>query len=291
VLGEYFRCIYRYDDPSNSDPTDETYYISEQVSHHPPVSGMYIKNKYWRVVDTSEFEMNLHFNSLSLQMKGTSQVLFGEGKNLETYTSISPPVYCSGIWQPIIKVSAYGTYILQCEETGWKAEINFVGTKNKVKGKVYLNGVAKWRIEGKLDTVVYQIVYAPRQVSILNLWGPVDDSEEKKVFYDAKDIVEAKVVCQKVWKQKPYESQRKWHPVSVAILEKKFEHAQTLKFNIEEAQRAKAKKRLEAEEPYAPAYFVYDEENTVWVIKKEFGKDIKSLFSDWKKNGNNGGDN
>jgi len=39
ILGETFRCY--WDHPSGS----RTFYIAEQVSHHPPVSAFYVSNK------------------------------------------------------------------------------------------------------------------------------------------------------------------------------------------------------------------------------------------------------
>jgi len=39
VLGETFRCMWMH--PNGS----KTFYIAEQVSHHPPVSAFYVSNK------------------------------------------------------------------------------------------------------------------------------------------------------------------------------------------------------------------------------------------------------
>jgi len=39
ILGETFRCYWEH--PNQS----KTFYISEQVSHHPPISAFYVSNK------------------------------------------------------------------------------------------------------------------------------------------------------------------------------------------------------------------------------------------------------
>ena len=39
ILGEHFRCLFKYYNGS------ETYFVAEQVSHHPPISSFYISNR------------------------------------------------------------------------------------------------------------------------------------------------------------------------------------------------------------------------------------------------------
>ncbi|CAO3597087.1 unnamed protein product [Absidia cylindrospora] len=58
VLGEFFRCQYKYSDDS------EAFYISEQVSHHPPMSAYFYTCPEHHVLSLVTFVRNLVFMAI-----------------------------------------------------------------------------------------------------------------------------------------------------------------------------------------------------------------------------------
>jgi hypothetical protein len=92
ILGEFFRCEYKLKDGSKA------MYISEQVSHHPPVSAYYYSMPEHGIFVTGEAHPKAKFlgNSACTIMKGYTRITFSELKN-ETYEISNPNVYARGI--------------------------------------------------------------------------------------------------------------------------------------------------------------------------------------------------
>ncbi|KAJ1348595.1 Oxysterol-binding protein- protein 8, partial [Parelaphostrongylus tenuis] len=91
ILGETFRCRWAHPDGSY------TYYIAEQVSHHPPVSSLYVTNRKagFNVAGTILAKSKYYGNSLSAIMNGTLTIsLLDRG---EKYVVTLPYASCKGI--------------------------------------------------------------------------------------------------------------------------------------------------------------------------------------------------
>uniref|UniRef100_A0A915L8A8 Oxysterol-binding protein n=1 Tax=Romanomermis culicivorax TaxID=13658 RepID=A0A915L8A8_ROMCU len=76
ILGEKFRCFWRKNDDDDDDDSAQgrTFYVAEQVSHHPPVSAFFASN------------------SLSAILIGNAKIcLLNRG---ETYTVNLPYAHC-----------------------------------------------------------------------------------------------------------------------------------------------------------------------------------------------------
>lgn len=73
-------------------------YISEQVSHHPPISAYYYSLPELGIFVTGEAHPKAKFlgNSAATVMKGYSRIVFSELNN-ETYEITNPNVYARGI--------------------------------------------------------------------------------------------------------------------------------------------------------------------------------------------------
>ena len=91
ALGETFRCMWEH--PNKS----KTFYLAEQISHHPPVSGFYVSNKKDGYVISAAILAKSKFYGNS-----TSAILEGEGTLTllprgETYKITMPFAHCKGI--------------------------------------------------------------------------------------------------------------------------------------------------------------------------------------------------
>jgi hypothetical protein len=94
VLGEQW--LMKWDEVNGS---GETEVVCEQVSHHPPVTGFYIKNKKSGVVLNGHSGQKTRILNAALVCDQTgSEVLTLESRNNETYLLTSPSLTVRGIW-------------------------------------------------------------------------------------------------------------------------------------------------------------------------------------------------
>ena len=70
ILGETFRCYWQH--PNGS----KTFYIAEQVSHHPPISAFYVTNRRegFTVASSILAKSKFYGNSTSAILEGTGKV-------------------------------------------------------------------------------------------------------------------------------------------------------------------------------------------------------------------------
>jgi oxysterol-binding protein-related protein 8 len=130
ILGEIFRASW---DHGNS----KSFYVSEQVSHHPPVSAFYGSNRAAGFVLTGSIYFRSKFmgNSTAAILDGfaTAYML----NYVEEYILTFPSAYARGILWGTLLMELGGTVSIKCEKTGMKSEIEFK-TKVVYPGSKYL---------------------------------------------------------------------------------------------------------------------------------------------------------
>ncbi|VDM59795.1 unnamed protein product [Angiostrongylus costaricensis] len=151
ILGETFRCRWTHPDGSY------TYYIAEQVSHHPPISSLFVTNRKagFNVAGTILAKSKYYGNSLSAIMNGTLMIaLLDRG---EKYVVTLPYASCKGIMIGTMTMELGGQVSIECEKTGYTAVLNFLlkpmfgGSMNKITGAVKLGHETLAEIEGFWD--------------------------------------------------------------------------------------------------------------------------------------------
>lgn len=135
MLGEFFRCRWRFQDDS------ESFYISEQVSHHPPISAFYYQNPQKKVVVTGEFRPKSKFlgNSAATLMHGGTRIRFADYPK-EEYHITNPNVYARGILFGTMMLELGDTCTVTCKATDLMAEMEFT---TKVAHSIYLHTGAR----------------------------------------------------------------------------------------------------------------------------------------------------
>lgn len=91
VLGEFFRCRWKYDNGT------EGVYVAEQVSHHPPMSAYYFASPDNGILIQGNLKPKPKFlgNSAATLMEGGSRIHLT--RHNETYEITMPNVYARGI--------------------------------------------------------------------------------------------------------------------------------------------------------------------------------------------------
>eukprot|EP01111_Echinosteliopsis_oligospora_P003642 TRINITY_DN1571_c0_g1_i1.p1 TRINITY_DN1571_c0_g1~~TRINITY_DN1571_c0_g1_i1.p1 ORF type:complete len:431 (+),score=100.70 TRINITY_DN1571_c0_g1_i1:292-1584(+) len=243
ILGEFHRCKWTMEDGS------VTHYVSEQVSHHPPVSALYIANR------ASGFIINGTLNPRS-KFLGTSAASIMEGSVTvyilplqETYTVTFPSVYARGILFGTLLMEMCGVVKIECPQTGLRSEIEFKakplwgGEYNCVSGKIRNTKKAtlytitgKW--DGKLDITDNSV-----------------KGKTPETLFDTAGAKRIPKVVRPEEEQEENESQRLWHNVTAAIRRKDQKDATAEKSKLEDEQRQGVKDRKETGEIWHPRLF------------------------------------
>ncbi|KAH8310299.1 hypothetical protein KR044_000588 [Drosophila immigrans] len=256
ILGETFRCYWEH--PSGS----RTYYIAEQVSHHPPVSAFYVTNREdgFSITCSILAKSKFYGNSTSAVLEGTAtMMLLPRG---EIYTATTPYAHCKGILMGTLSMELGGKINIECENTGYKTELEFKlkpflgGSEatNVVVGKIKLGKETLATIQGHWD----------KECRIKDL----RTGEETFLFKADNDMRSKRLTRHLVPmdKQLPTESARMWRLVSEAIANEDQVAATNEKTVLEEGQRASTRERLENDQQHVPALFALDNDGQ-WVYK------------------------
>ncbi|XP_039762579.1 oxysterol-binding protein-related protein 8 isoform X3 [Pararge aegeria] len=245
VLGETFRCCWQH-----ADQDTYTYYIAEQVSHHPPISAFYISNrKDGFVIEGSLLAKSKFYgNSTSAILEGCARIhLLNWG---ETYVTTAPYAHCRGIVMGTLSMELGGKVHVICQDTGYQADVEFK-LRPFLGGSDQTNAISG-RIKKGVDTVA----------SLEGYWDGRIDIKDKRTREES-NLLDVAVLRDhrlprylvKLEKQQEWESQRLWIKVSEAIHNEDQIVATEQKTIIEEAQRARARNLVT---PWVPRLFHRD---------------------------------
>ncbi|XP_045481255.1 oxysterol-binding protein-related protein 8 isoform X2 [Harmonia axyridis] len=255
ILGETFRCYWL--NPNGS----KTFYIAEQVSHHPPMSAFYVSNRQdgYSISASILARSKFYGNSTSAILDGTAVLtLLPRG---EDYTMTIPYAHCKGILVGTLTMELGGKVTIDCEKTGYYTEIEFklkpfLGRSdqtNCISGKLKLGNETLATLEGYWDGVV--TLKDKRTGEQSTLWNPTDKLRKSRLMRHTVPID----------KQEDFESERLWQHVSAAILREDMIAATEEKTILEEAQRARSKERKAKCEDWLPNHFQQDLKSGRWV--------------------------
>uniref|UniRef100_A0A8C4TMQ5 Oxysterol-binding protein n=1 Tax=Erpetoichthys calabaricus TaxID=27687 RepID=A0A8C4TMQ5_ERPCA len=256
ILGETFRCRW-YHPQTNSC----TFYIAEQVSHHPPVSAFYVSNqKDGFCISGSILAKSKYYgNSLSAVLDGTAKLLF---LNLEEeYVITMPYAHCKGILYGKLTMELGGKVTIVCEKTKYSTELEFklkplfggYNSVNQISGTISLGNEVMATVEGHWDGEVFldQKMNGHKDL----FWSPTSEVRMQRL---RRQVVQ-------LGQQGEFESERLWQHVTSAIKEKDQLKATQEKYILEEAQRQAARERKD--QPWHPRLFQFDPITNEWHYK------------------------
>ncbi|KXX82420.1 Oxysterol-binding protein-like protein 1 [Madurella mycetomatis] len=247
-------------------------YLTEQTSHHPPVSAFYVSCP----------EKGLHakgFDQITAKFTGTSiKVMPGEHnlgifitverRDHETYQLKHPAAHLGGLLRGALSVTVGDVAYITCPETKLKAILNYYDdgwlgrTTNKMEGIIFRydpENDNKQRISDvPEEDIVVRLGGAWKEKIVFTLGPkPLDahPPEEQITIIDIAPLSVAPKVLPPVEKQLPHESLQLWREVTKAILAKQFSRATAVKQELEEAQREKAREREKRGETWKPVFF------------------------------------
>lgn len=241
-------------------------YLTEQTSHHPPVSAFYI--------DCPERGVSARgFDQISAKFTGTSVRVSPGQHNLgifinikkrddEEYQLTHPSAHLGGLLRGALSISVSDTCYLVCPKTGIKVILQYLEegwlgrAQNKVEGMIF-------RYDPDRDTTK-RIKDVPES----EVFGRINGSWHGKIYYTPSGTTEPRLLIDIAplfpqpktvppeEYQLPNESRKFWSNVTSAILDKRYNQATKHKQEIEERQRQRAAERKEKNETWQPRFFV-----------------------------------
>ncbi|KJZ77158.1 hypothetical protein HIM_03479 [Hirsutella minnesotensis 3608] len=247
-------------------------YLTEQTSHHPPVSAFYCTCPEKGIIARG-------FDQITARFTGTSvKVLPGEHnmgifitldkRDGETYQLTHPAAYLGGILRGSLSVSVSEMAYISCPQTKIKAILHYVEegwlgrTTNKVDGVIFKydpENDDKTRVQDVPEKDVLARLSGPWREKIAFTLGPRPfksvPADEQFTIIDLGPLNVASKVLPPQDQQQPNESLKMWSGVTDAIHAKQFSKATNLKVELEESQREKAREREKAGQEFKPVFF------------------------------------
>eukprot|EP00058_Branchiostoma_floridae_P005537 XP_002591025.1 hypothetical protein BRAFLDRAFT_69422 [Branchiostoma floridae] len=261
ILGETFRCMWPHPQTGS-----KTFFIAEQVSHHPPVSAFYVTNRQdgFCINGSILCKSKFYGNSLSAILDGTACLtLLNRG---EDYAITMPYVSCKGILYGTMTMEMGGKVSLTCDKTGYRTEIEFKlkpflggsDASNQITGKIKLGKETLATLEGHWDQDVY-------------ITEKSTGSDKTEVFWSVTDEVKSRRLKRQTVRfedQGDFESEKLWQHVSAAISACDQNKATNEKYILEEQQRKDARERKEKRADWVPKLFEREgAEEHNWIYK------------------------
>ena len=236
-LGELF--VGKWENKKNPD-FGETVLLSEQVSHHPPITAYTIFNDKNNVKLQGYNQIKASFSkALTLTVKQYGHTML-EVKD-EQYLVTPPPLHIEGILvaspfvelegKSYIQASNGMLCIVEFSGRGWVS-----GKKNSFKARLYRNYEDSKSKENALYTMSGQWSGTSKICRHIKNGKKITTTEEA-LFYDANRVAAEHLYVKPIEEQHPLESRRAWKDVAEAINNNDFNGIATTKNTLEETQR------------------------------------------------------
>ncbi|GAA5812588.1 hypothetical protein MFLAVUS_006045 [Mucor flavus] len=251
VLGEFFRCKYRYDDGS------EGYYIAEQVSHHPPASAFFYTCPQHKVIITGDIKPKSKFygNSVASLMKGTTNFILPT-RNEELYEVHMPNMYARGVLIGTMTLELGDTSTITCKSTDLICEMDFQtkgyfsGQCNSVSAKIKRLSTQEilYEISGQWSAELFIKKYDPNEKTsvvggLLSFKKDTTKEKQSDVMVDVRQHRVYPLSVPQVQEEK--ESRRLWSKLTEEIKSGNYDKATEEKLKVEDTERELRKVREE----------------------------------------------
>lgn len=247
IIGETFRCMWAHP-KTNS----KTFYIAEQVSHHPPISAFYVSNRKdgYSISCSILAKSKFYGNSVSAFMEGVGKLTFL--KRGEDYTVTMPYANCKGILYGTLTMEYGGKVSIECAKTGYKTDMEFKlkpffgGMSNCVTGKIKFGEKTLATLDGRWDEQVF--IKEKNSETLELFWEVTPQVRNSRLVRCTVPITE----------QFAMESEKLWSKCTAALGRNDVHDATNEKYLLEEEQRRGHKERKVKNEEWIPKLFERD---------------------------------
>ncbi|XP_046433854.1 oxysterol-binding protein-related protein 9 isoform X2 [Neodiprion pinetum] len=264
ILGEVFRCHWDLPKDTESDTLskastntvndgpvpwcreNQLTFVSEQVSHHPPVSAFYAEHYAKKISFSAHVWTKSKFLGLSIGVHNVGKGWVSVLEHGEEYVLTFPNGYGRSILTvPWIELG--GAVTITCAQTGYHATIDFL---------------TKPFYGGKRNRVTCQVFQPADKKPFLVINGEWSGTMELKwsdgkteLFADVRELKAEKKRVIPVSEQEECESRKVWREVTAGLRLNDMDRATAAKCSIEQRQRDEARLRKESNVPWQTKLF------------------------------------
>ena len=251
-------------------------YLTEQTSHHPPVSAYYMECPERGIYAQGYDQISAKFTGMNVRISAGN---YNQGifitlanRDNEEYKLTHPEAYLNGLYRGSLYVSVSDTCFITCPKTRLKAiltypEEGWTKVQNKVSGIVFrydpdndkysrIKDVPDkdivLEIEGNWKEQVYCWLTSGEKSK---LGRSKDSNAKKQLLVDLVPMMPVPKICPPPEEQLPNESRRFWQELTVALQEKRYSDANRIKQVIEQNQRDKTAERKTSNVEWKPRFF------------------------------------
>ncbi|KAM5317304.1 oxysterol-binding protein-related protein 5 [Glossophaga mutica] len=260
ILGETFRCSWFHPQTDSL-----TFYVAEQVSHHPPASAFHVSNRKdgFCISGSVTAKSRFYGNSLSALLDGKARLTFL--RRAEDYTLTMPYAHCKGILYGTMTMELGGSVAIECQKNNFRAELEFKlkpffggsTSINQIAGRITSGEEVLAELSGHWDREVF--IQEQGRGGAELFWDPSGQVRERRLRRRTVLLEE----------QEELESERLWQRVTRAIRDGDQHRATQEKFLLEEAQRQRAHERQQSLMPWTPRLFHLDPTTQEWRYRFE----------------------
>lgn len=229
--------------------------LSEQVSHHPPVTALHIEAAKW--VFWEEYKLDIKFRGQWVRIQPTGLVHFRTKENGYHYSWNKPYTTIHNLIIGNLWADHEGDVTVRCHQTGEEANVTF-SPHNKVKDRykeihgevLSALGEVNYLLEGSWETHMYR--KHPDGSACTSLWkanSPIQNHDRQYGFTEFATSLNEEddsVRC-------PTDSRKR---TDQRMLENSMvDDAADEKYRLEEKQRGARKKREQRKEKWKPLWF------------------------------------
>lgn len=243
-LGELF--VGKWPDLSKEKKLGETVLLSEQVSHHPPVTAYAITNEKHNATLQGYNGVKATISATLINVKQFGHAIL-EFKDLnETYLITLPPLHIEGLIVASPFVELEGTSYIQ-SSSGYLTVIDyagrgyFSGKKNSFKARIFKDKLTSSSKENALVTIAGQ--WSGK--SYITKGSQTPSSSSGELFYSATEKTPEHLVVKPIEKQHKLESRKAWEKVATATRAGNYDLISKEKSLIENEQRELRKQEKE----------------------------------------------
>jgi len=270
TLGEFFRCHWDVPRPvSQSAAPDEkpllVSFLTEQTSHHPPISAFYVECKEKGISAKGYDQINARFTGTSIKVSPGSHNL-GIFINLhnrddEQWNLTHPAAHLGGFLRGSLSITVQDICYITCPKIRLKVILHYleepwVGrSRNKVEGVIFTYDPENDNITKIRDVPESDVRARIDGCWIAQLYYTLPGSTERRLLMDLDPLFPATKIVPSEDDMLPNESRKMWSKVTEAIHAKEFSKATDIKVQIEEQKRKEFADREAKKEIWIPRFF------------------------------------
>ena len=252
-------------------------YLTEQTSHHPPVSAYYAICPQRGISARGFDQLSAKFTGTAIRVipgnynSGIFVTLHNRGD--EEYQLTHPAANLGGLLRGSLSVSVADTCSVTCPKTRMKAILHYLdegwlgSSKNIVHGVVFrydpendkinrLKDVPEKDILARVEGCwKEQIYYSIPGTDAVKKDATIDPMKEKQLLVDLVPLMPVPKMVPATEEQLPNESRVFWKDLTAAIQSRQFSEATKVKQEIEDRQREKAAARKAQRVEWKPRFF------------------------------------